>query len=358
MNWAAFVGKITGTVDQHLIQRNEYLLAENRVLRGRVKNRIHFADPERISLAKAAKPLGRSVLAKIATLVSPDTLLRWHRRFVEKPVSPNSADDPVMLGRPPTDAVVVDLVLRFARENPSWGYDRIVGALAELGHFISDTTVGNILKEYGLSPAPQRKQGTSWKDFIAAHKDVLIACDFFTKEIWTLRGIVTYYVLFFIHIGSRKVHIAGFTPNPNQKWRQQIGRKITMIDVEFANGMKYLILDRDSKFTEQFQETFKSAGIEPLRFSPQSPNLNAYAERFVRSIKEECLNHLILFGEASLNRALENYVAHHQHERPHQGMENKLLFPISPSDPKPRDWPVECEQRLGGLLKFYHRKAA
>jgi hypothetical protein len=354
MNWATIIGKITGTVDQHLIQRNDYLLAENRILHRRVENRIHFSDAERIVLAKAAKPLGRSLLAEIATLVSPDTLLRWHRRLVE-----NSApSNPAIIGRPPTDSVIVDLVLRFALENPSWGYDRIVGALLEIGHEISDTTVGNILKEHQLSPAPQRKQGTSWKDFIAAHKDVLIACDFFTKELWTLHGIVTYYVLFFIHIGSRKVQIAGFTPNPNQQWMQQIARNITMTDDGFANGMKYLILDRDSKFTEQFRGTFKSAGVEPLRLPPRSPNLNAYAERFVRSIKEECLDRLILFGEASLNRALENYVAHHQHERPHQGMGNKLLFSISPSDHKPRDGPVECKQRLGGLLKFYHRKAA
>jgi hypothetical protein len=354
MNWAAIVGKITGTVDQHLIQRNEYLLAENRILHCRVKNRIHFANSERIALAKAAKPLGRSILADIATLVTPDTLLRWHRTLVEK-FAPSK---PAAIGRPPTDSVIVDLVLRFARENPSWGYDRIVGALVELGHAVSDTTVGNILKEHGQPPAPIRKQGTSWKDFIAAHKDVLIACDFFTKEIWTLGGIVTYYVLFFIHIGSRKVQIAGFTPNPNQQWMQQVARNITMTDVGFANGMKYLILDRDSKFTEQFRETFKSAGTEPMRLPPRSPNLNAFSERYVRSIKEECLDHLILFGEASLNRALENYVAHHQHERPHQGMENKLLFPISPFDPKPRDGPVECKQRLGALLKFYYREAA
>jgi hypothetical protein len=236
--------------------------------------------------------------------------------------------------------------------------DRLAKSPKRGANPISDTTVGNILKEHGLSPAPQRKQCTTWKDFIAAHKDVLIACDFLTKEIWTLHGIVTYYVLFFIHVGSRKVHVAGITPNPNKQWMQQIARNVTMTDDGFANGMKYLILDRDSKFTEQFRETFKSSGTEPLRLPPRSPNLNAYAERFVRSVKEECLDHLILFGEASLNRALENYVAHHQHERPHQGMENKLLFPISPSDPKPRDGPVECRQRLGGLLKFYYRDAA
>jgi hypothetical protein len=133
MNWAAIIGKITGTVDQHLIQRNEYLLAENRILHSRTEGRMRFTDPERILLAKAANPLGRSVLANIASIVTPDTLLRWHRKLVEKPATPNSGDDTIKLGRPPTDEALVQLVLRFARENPSWGYDSIVGALVELG---------------------------------------------------------------------------------------------------------------------------------------------------------------------------------------------------------------------------------
>jgi hypothetical protein len=237
------------------------------------------------------------------------------------------------------------------RENPSCGYDRIAGALKELGHVVSDSTVGNILRENAEPPAPERRKGTSWADFIAAHKDVLVACDFFTKEVWTLTGLVNYYILFFIHIASRKVHIAGFTANPNETWMKQIARNLTMIDGGFLNGMKYLILDRDGKFALSFRTIIESAGVEVLRLPPRSSNLNAFAERLVGSIKEECLDQLILFGEASLQRALDHYVEHYHHERPHQGKENIILFPTEPTLEKSnptRAGPVECRRRLGG----------
>jgi putative transposase len=357
MTWAAIVGKLTGTVDQHLVDRIAYLLAENRVLRGRVDERIRFTDAERIELAKAARPLGRSALAEIATIVTPDTLLRWHRRLVEKKIPTPRGK----IGRPPTEDEIIELVLQFASGNPSWGYDRIAGALKELGHDLSDSTVGNILKQNAQPPAPERKKGTTWTDFIAAHKNVLVACDFFTKEVWTLTGLVNYYVLFFVHIASRKIYIAGFTANPNETWMKQIARNLTMADGGFLNGMKYLILDRDGKFALSFRALIESAGVEMLRLPPRSPNLNAFAERFVRSIKEECLDHLILFGEASLQRALDNYIEHYHHERPHQGKKNIILFPTSPVAEKSnstRAGPVECKHRLGGLLKFYRRQAA
>src|SRR5579862_8333695 len=220
---------------------------------------------------------------------------------------------------------------------------------------------GNILRENHELPAPDRKKGKSWADFIAAHKDVLVGCDFFTKEVWTLGGLVTYYVLFFMHVATRKVYIAGFTKNPNEQWMKQIARNVTMNAVGFLDGMKYLICDRDGKFAPSFRNLIESAGIEILRLPPRSPNLNAFAERFVRSIKEECLDPLILFGEASLQRALDQYIQHYHHERPHQGKENVILFPNSEADNNSnpsRAGPVLCNRRLGGLLKFYYRKAA
>jgi transposase InsO family protein len=357
MNWSTIVGKITGGVDEHLLHRNDYLLAENRILRSRVEGRIRFTDPERLTLARAAKPLGRALLADIAGIVSPDTLLRWHRELVESKAVKTRADK---RGRPPTDEAVVQLVLRFAGENPSWGYDRIAGALAELGHSICDSTVGNILKQHAIVPAPHRRKGKSWSDFVAAHKDVLVACDFFTKDVWTLTGLVSFNVLFFIHIASRKVFIAGFTANPNELWMEQIARKL-IAPGGFLAGMKHLILDRDGKFAPSFRKLIESAGIEVTRLPPRSPNLNAFAERFVRSIKEECLDQLILFGEVSLQRALDNFIDHYHHERPHQGKENIILLRIDPTvtdaNP-PRAGPVQCKKRLGGLLKFYHRDAA
>jgi putative transposase len=355
MDWACVVAKITGSVNEHLLQRNEYLLTENRVLRSRLEKRPRFTDPERLALATAAKPLGRALLAEIATLVTPDTLLRWHRRLVEK-VTPQERDARSGPGRPPVDPAVVEFVLQFARENPSWGYDRIAGALKELGHTISDAAVGNTLKENSVPPAPERKKGTSWADFVVIHKDVLVACDFFTKEVWTLLGPVTYYVLFFMHVANRKVHVAGFTPNPDENWMKQIARNVTMAG-GFFDGMKYLILDRDGKFAPSFRDIIASAGVELLRLPPRSPNLNAFAERFVRSIKEECLDHLILFGEPSLQRAIDNFIEHYHYERPHQGKDNVILFPTQNDANPARAGPVSCNRRLGGLLKFYYRKA-
>ena len=185
----------------------------------------------------------------------------------------------------------------------------------------------------------------------------MIGCDLFTKEVWTLFGPVTYYVLLFIHVASRKVHVAGCTRNPNEAWMQQAARNVTMSDVGFAAGMKHVILDRDAKHCSSFRAILESAGVECLRLPPRSPNLNAYAERFVRSIKEECLDRLILFGEASLQRAIDQYLDHYHGERPHQGKGNLILFPTA-GGPPPRAGPVSCRQRLGGLLKFYYRAAA
>ena len=356
MNWAAIVSKIAGSPDEHLILRLAYVLEENRVLRRRA-GQVRFNDSERIALAKAAKPLGRAILAEVATLVTPDTLLRWHRRLVENRMPQPQTGKP---GRPATDAEIAELVLRFAGENPSWGYDRIVAALKELGHTICDTTVGNILKANGEAPAPERKKkGPTWAQFLATHKDVLVACDFFTK-VWTLGGLATYYVLFFIHVASRKVYVAGMTMNPNEHWMKQSARNLTMSGTGFLEGMKYLVLDRDAKYAASFRGILESSGTECLRLPPRSPNLNAFAERFVRSIKEECLDNLILFGEASLQRAVAQFIEHYHGERSHQGKGNVILFPTRPredADPA-RAGPVSCNQRLGGLLKFYYRNAA
>jgi putative transposase len=219
------------------------------------------------------------------------------------------------------------LVVRMARENRSWGYDRIVGALANLRYTISDQTMGNILKRHGMAPAPERKTTTTWKEFIRTHLDVLVATDFFTAEVWTLGRLVMYYVLFFIHLGSWKVHIAGMTPHPNEAWMVQVARNVTMEEWGCLSSGQYLIHDRDTKFCAAFQQIIDDARVERVVLPPRSPNLNAYAERWVRSVQEECLSQLILFGEGSLHHALTQYVAHFHHERNHQGKGNVRLFP-------------------------------
>jgi putative transposase len=260
-------------------------------------------------------------------------------------------------GRPPIDPELEALVVRMAQENRAWGYDRIVGALATLGYTISDQTVGNILKRHGIAPAPERKTTTTWKEFLRTHMAVLVATDFFTAEVWTLGGLVTYYVLFFIHLGSRKVHIAGMTPHSDQRWMMQVARNVTMDEWGFLSPGQYLIHDRDDKFCPAFQRLIDEAGMKRVPLPPWSPNLHAYAERWVRSVKDEALSRVILFGEASLRHVLTQYVDHVHHERNHQGKGNVLLFPAVRQGTA-QQGPMQCRERLGGLLKYYTCDAA
>src|SRR5438093_10954824 len=186
---------------------------ENRILRHQITGRVRLTDGERRTLAEIGQKLGRQALAEVATIVKPDTILAWHRTLVAKKF--DGSQQRKAPGRPMIDPELEALVVRMAREHRSWGYDRIVGALANLGLTITAQTVGNILKRHGLPPAPERKMTTTWKEFIRTHLDVLVATDFFTAEVWALGGLVTYYVLFFLHLGSRRVYVAGITPHPN-----------------------------------------------------------------------------------------------------------------------------------------------
>jgi len=245
-----------------------------------------------------------------------------------------------------------------AKENIDWGYDRITGALANLGYTVSDETAGNMLRRNGIPPAPVRKRGATWAEFIRAHVAVLAGTEFFTVEVLTLRGLVTYYVLFFIHLESRRIEVAGITPYPNEWWMKQIARNVTMDKWGFLEGRRYLIHDRDTKFTDSFRAIVRSNQVEPLKLPARSPNLNAHAERWVKSVKDECLSKFIFFSEASLRRALREYLSHFHQERNHQGKGNVLLFPTTAKGMNRIDGSVSCKQRLGGLLKYYHRKAA
>jgi len=245
-----------------------------------------------------------------------------------------------------------------AKENSDWGYDRIVGAMANLGYRLSDQTVGNILHRNGISPAPARKRTTTWADFIRVHMAVLAGTDFFSVEVLTLRGLVTYYVLFFIRLESRRVEVAGITQHPNEAWMKQIARNVTMDEWGFLDNCSYLIHDRDTKYCQSFRDIIEFGDVRTLPLPARSPNLNAFAERWVKSVKDECLSKLILFGEASLRRTLREYVVHYHVERNHQGKDNVLLFPVATKAMNHGDGSVGCKERLGGLLKYYHREAA
>ena len=313
MLWARLLAYVTGTINQELLLRNEYLAAENRILRGKIKGRLLLSDGEKVTLAEIAHRLGRMALEDVAATAKPNTILGWYRKLIANKF--NGSRFRKRVGRPRVAEEIERLVVRMANENPSWGYDRIVGALANLGHRLSDQTVGNILRRHGISPAPKRKQTVSWKDFIRSHRDVLVGMDFFTAEVLTLKGLLTYYVLFFIHLETRRVNLAGFTPCPDQDWMEQQARNMTMEQWGYLRGCRYLLHDRDAKFCESFRELIESGSVKPIRLPARSPNLNSYAERWVRSVKEECLAKLILVGESSLRRALQQYLLHYHEER-------------------------------------------
>jgi transposase InsO family protein len=339
MDWKQLLAYITGSVDQELLLRNEYLVTENRLLRQQITGRVRLRDSERKTLAAIGKRLGKQALAEVATIVKPDTILAWHRKLVAQKF--DGSPQRKAVGRPKVDKALEALVVRLAHENRSWGYDRIAGALKHLGYTISDQTVGNILKRHSILPAPARKKTTTWNEFIRTPLDVLVATDFFTTEVWTACGLVTYYVLFFIHLASRKVHITGITSQPDQSWMMQIARNVTMADWGFLQPGQYLIHDRDGKFCPAFQHIIDAAGVTRVVLPPQSPNLNAYAERWVRSVKEEALSRLLLCGERALWHVLTEYVTHFHQERPHQGKGNAVLMP-PPAQAAVRAGPMQC----------------
>src|SRR4051794_22104134 len=228
MNWARILAYVTGTVDQELLLRNEYLAAKNRILKAQLKGRLKLSDAERATLGGIGHRLGRKVLGEVANVARPDTILAWHRNLVARKFDGSKARRSP--GRPQIKREIEQLIVRMARENRDWGYDRIAGALANLGYKVCDQTVGNVLHRHALPPAPERKRTTTWSAFIRIQLALLVGTDFFTTEVLTLRGLVTYYVLFFIHLESRRVDIAGLTVHPDEPWMKQIARNATMED--------------------------------------------------------------------------------------------------------------------------------
>jgi len=351
--WQILVAALAGWIGREQDAVIEYLREENRVLKQQLgRKRLRLTDTQRRRLAVRGKAIGRRALTEVASLVTPDTILRWHRQLVAQKWTHKRRSP----GRPRVMEIIGNLVVRMARENPRWGYTRIQGALQNLGHRVGRTTIGNILEKSGIDPAPERGKRTTWSQFLKAHWSVLAAADFFTVEVWGPRGLVTFYVFFVIELSTRRIDIAGITPGPAEPWMMQIGRNLTdPLDGSLAEK-QFLILDRDSKFSIAFRNLLKDAGVEVVRLPYRSPNLNAYAERFVRSIKDECLNRMIFFGERSLRKATREYAAHYHRERNHQGLDNRL---IEPSDcGESASTAIKCAQRLGGMLRFYHRAAA
>ncbi|MFH2007919.1 MAG: integrase core domain-containing protein [bacterium] len=345
----------------------EYLKEENRVLRSQLDDvrggarKPPLTDDQRRRLAVKGKTLGRRLLHKFAGIVTPDTILRWYRRLVAQKYDGSRRRSP---GRPRTPQDLAQLVVTMAKDNPRWGYTRLRGALRNLGHQLGRNTIKRILKEAGIEPAPERGAKTQWATFLQSHWQALAAADFFTVEVLTLRGLVRYHVLFVIELATRKVEIAGITPQPMSAWMQQVGRNLLDAAEGFLRNARYLILDRDPLFTKTFRDLLTESGVKPVRLPAQSPDLNSYAERFVGSIKRECLNRMIILGERHLRAAVNDYVSHYHRERNHQGLDNRLIEPPDPLDPEAASasgsasGPVRCRERQGGLLRYYYRDAA
>jgi len=292
------------------------------------------------------------VLGEICTLVTPETVLRWFRMLVARKYDGSAQRGPE---RPPVGESIEILAVRMAKENGTWGYGRIQGGLESLGHSVSRSTIARILKDHGIEPAPHRRKGMSWATFLKSHWEVLAATDFFTIEVMTLRGLVRYHVLFVIEQCTRRVEVAGIVPEPDGTWMSQVAQNLTDPFDGFLRGKRYLIHDRSPVFTKEFVAILKAAGVKTIKLPPRSPNLSPHAERFVRSIKSECLAKMIFFGEKQLRRAIEHFIAHYHAERNHQCVGNRLL---EPGESVGRgDGEVRCRERLGGLLRYYHRAA-
>jgi transposase InsO family protein len=314
----------------------------------RQARRPQLTMADRVLLAAASRLLPRPNWRSF--MVTPATLLRWHRRLVARRWTYGGR-----CGRPPIDEEIRALVLRLARENPRWGYQRIAGELNGLGIAVSATTVAKILRQAGLGPVGERS-GLSWRAFLRAQASSMLAVDFFTVETISLQRL---YVLFFIELGSRRVHLAGSTANPTGAWVTQQARQFVWTLREGRPPFRFLIRDRDSKFTRDFDAVFASEGIETIKTPVRAPKANAIAERFVRTARAECLDWLLIVNRRHLERVLRIFVGHYNSHRPHRSLN---LGPPEPSARRLRALPlptaaIERRDRLGGLIHEYNLAA-
>ncbi len=320
------------------------------VLRRQV-GRPRFRWSDRLFLAAASRRLPRGVWRIF--LVTPQTVLRWHRELVRRKWSGRVRGRP---GRPPLDGATRALVLRVARENPRWGYPRIQGELAKLGVRVSPTTIRTLLRHHGLGPTP-RQGGLSWRAFLRQQAASVIACDFFTVEtVW----LQTLYVLFFIELRSRRVHVSGCTAKPDAGWVTQQARNLVLGRPDLEGCLRFLVRDRDSKFTPAFDEVFRSAASKVIRTPVKAPRANAYAERWVRTVRTECLDWLLILNRSHLERVLHVYVGHSHHQRPNRGL--GLATPEGQRRPEvlvsSASGDVRRHDLLGGWLHEYDQAAA
>ncbi len=348
---------VAAATESELVKQIEFLKAENEILRSRLPKRIYTTRAERARMVKYAKQLG-SKASQLVSLVSPRTLMRW---LAEDRNPKQDRTEVKKHGRRKKPQEIRDLIVKFASENEGWGSGRILGELYRLGYKdIKRGTVCNILRENGFRPNPPGRDNNTWAEFLRRHKETLLACDFFTKSVWTPIGRLEYYILALTCPGTREVKILGMTPHPNEHWMIQQARNLCVVCDEFAVAPRYLIHDMDTKFCKKFLKTLRSGGLKTIKIPPRSPNMNAHCERFIGSIKRECLDRFLVFGENHLRHILTEYLDYYHHRRPHRG--TGFLPPNFNEATREEVETLELgelvrHEQLGGVLSWYEQKA-
>ena len=356
---------IAGATQKELARQVQYLKIENRILRSKLPARVPVTLQERNRLVRFGARLGKAI-HELVSIVHPATLRRWIREDRKG----RRRLKPVKVGRRPTAESIRKLILKLAREN-NWGYTRILGELRKLNiKSVSRNTVKNILKANGLDPGPQRGVGT-WDEFLKLHASTLWQCDFLSVRTLTTKGLLDLYLLVFLHVESRRVFVSPATAHPNEAWVCDQAKSFAQHAERAGLDVEIVMHDRDTKFTAQFDAALEDAGLRVQKAAYRSPNTVAFVERFNQTLRQELLDHFIVFGERHLNHLVSVFIDYYHRLRPHQAKDNELLVPVSVAKkrrrrkqrrpPEPASIPlaeIRCEKRLGGLLKHYYRRAA
>jgi putative transposase len=354
--WITVAACIAYCVDKELYKAIDYLRVQIEVLleeQQKQNKRIILDDRQRIRIAAKAKLLSRKMLEECTVLFTPDTIMRWFSKLIAQKY--DGSKNRKKAGRPALNPEIVKLVVKFKTENPRWGYQKITDQINYVGFKISETSVKNILIKNGLDPEPDLTVRSTWHEFLKSHWDVMAACDFFTVELLVRGKLVRCMVFFVIELSTRKVFYTPIKLQPDGKYMRQAAIILTDFEDGFLKGKRYLIHDRDPLFKSHgFHQILKSSGIEPIKLPPRSPDLNSVSERYIKTLKFECLNHLILTSVEQLEYVLEEFSQYYHHERIHQSL-GSFIEPKHKIDDNAE---IQCIERLGGLLKSYHRLAA
>jgi transposase len=354
------IAMIAYAINERMQRKLDYTQEEVRVLKEILvaltgSQRISFTADQRRRLAVVGKALSPEERKKYCQIVKPGTILGWFRHLGKQRYDSSKSK----VGRPRKKNDIRKLVVDIALANVDWGYTKIRDALRNgLKIEIGRTTVASILAEQGIEPAPEREKNRTWKRFMKMHWETLYACDFFSVEALGITGTVRYMVFFVVQLRTRAVEIVGIAVDPGEAWMKQVARNLTDPVDGFLRGARYLIHDRDPLFSKAFIAILKAGSVKSVKVPAQSPNCNSYAERFVKTIKSECLNHFVIFGERHLRHLIKEFVEHYMTEQFHQGIGGQLIRNVGPTNDNGADGKLACRSRLGGLLNYYHREAA